>query len=42
MLEKHKVIIVPGLGGETNTIRFATNHWRSHGLEPVVQPLLSR
>lgn len=39
MSEKHKVIIVPGLGDETNKIRFATNHWRSHGLEPVVHSM---
>src|SRR3989339_1588713 len=36
MSKKHKVIIVPGLGDETNIIRLFTNHWRSHGLEPVI------
>ena len=36
MSKKHKVIIVPGLGDETSAIRLFTNHWRSHGLEPVI------
>lgn len=33
---KHKVIIVPGLGDETNKIKWATNFYRKYGLEPVV------
>lgn len=32
----HKVIIVPGLGDETDKIKWATNHYRKYGLEPVV------
>lgn len=36
MSKEHKVIIIPGLGDETNKIKFATNHWKKHGLEPVV------
>lgn len=36
MKRTHKVIIVPGLNGETDKITLATNHWRRHGLEPVV------
>ena len=35
MSKEHKVII-PGLGEGTSKIRFATNHWRKYGLEPVV------
>lgn len=36
MSKEHKVIIIPGLGDEISKIQFATNHWRNHGLEPVV------
>lgn len=36
MLNKHRVIIIPGLGDEVNKISWATNHWRRYGLEPVI------
>ncbi len=36
---KHRVIIIPGLGDEVKKISWATNHWRKHGLEPVVHSI---
>lgn len=30
------MIVVPGLGDEVNRLRWLTNHWRKHGLEPIV------
>lgn len=36
MLNKHRVIIIPGLGDEVNKTSWATNHWRRYGLEPFV------
>lgn len=35
MSKKHKVIIVSGLGDNIGKIRFATNHWKKFGLEPI-------
>jgi hypothetical protein len=31
------VIVVPGLGDGIKKMQLATNHWRNHSLEPVVQ-----
>ncbi len=39
MSKKHRVIIIPGLGDEVKKISWATNHWRKHGLEPVVHSI---
>jgi hypothetical protein len=36
---KHKVIIIPGLGDPVEPTRKASNHWRRHGLEPVIYPM---
>ncbi len=36
MSKKHRVIIVPGLGDDEDKIVWLTNHWRKHGLEPIV------
>ena len=36
MSKKHIVIVVPGLGDETTKIKWATAHWKKHGLKPVV------
>lgn len=37
MGKKHYVIIVPGLGDETQKIKWVTNHWRKYGLEPILR-----
>lgn len=36
MSKEHSVIVVPGLSDETKKLVRATNHWRNHGLEPIV------
>ena len=36
MNKEHSVIIVPGLGNDTNKLQWATKHWRKFGLEPVI------
>ena len=36
MSKKHHVIIVPGLGDDADKLSWLTNHWRKHGLEPIV------
>lgn len=36
MGKEHHVIIVPGLGDDTDKLSWATRHWRKHDLEPIV------
>ena len=36
MSKTHNVIIIPGLGDQKKPFEWATNHWRTHGLEPLV------
>jgi len=35
-----KVIIIPGLGDNIKATSWATKHWRSHGLTPVIFPMI--
>ena len=39
MSKEHRVIIVPGLGDDSDKISWATNHWRKHCLDPVVHSI---
>lgn len=39
MNREHYVIVIPGLGDGVKRVKFATNHWRKHGLEPEVQQM---
>lgn len=36
MSKEQRVIVIPGLRDHLKPITLATNHWRHHGLEPVV------
>lgn len=36
MSKEHRIIVVPGLGDEVDRMSWAVNHWRPHGLEPIV------
>jgi hypothetical protein len=37
--KKHRVIVIPGLGDGVRGMRWATQHWKKHGLEPVILPV---
>ena len=39
MIRKHSVIFVPGLSGTTSHIANMTEHWRNHGLYPIMHPV---
>ncbi|KKQ66962.1 MAG: hypothetical protein US86_C0002G0079 [Candidatus Daviesbacteria bacterium GW2011_GWA2_38_24] len=36
MSKEHSVIVIPGLGNDTSKLEWAIQHWRNHGLEPLV------
>ena len=37
-----KVIIIPGLSGETKSLEFFTRNWRKNGVEPIIYPIIWR
>lgn len=39
MFNKHRVIIIPGLGDDVMKMSLTTNHWRQHGLDPVIHAI---
>jgi len=39
MSKEHKIIVIPGLGDRTKPLELAANHWRKHGLEPIMHPV---
>lgn len=39
MSEKHRVIIIPGLGDDVNKMSWVIPLWRRHGLEPMIHSI---